>query len=95
MTDDDEYTEPMNDCRKCGSGNVSLMTGTALFHGGDEYFVLCFDCAAAGESSYDFGVKADEHECSETAKQFWNAHGPTTSRPSIVALFSKSREAQP
>lgn len=92
MTGDNELTEPMSACPECGSDNVSLMSGTALFHDGEEHFVLCFNCAAAGESSYDFGVETDKEGCMETAKQFWNAHGAIGRRSAIVALFGRAAQ---
>jgi hypothetical protein len=53
---------------------------------------MCFDCAAAGESSYDFGIKKDAEECRFAAREFWNSHGWTSKRSSIVALFSQGEE---
>ena len=90
--DDDDDNEYIENCRNCGSAKICQMEGTALFFGGNEYWVMCFDCAAAGESSYDFGIKEDAEECRFVAREFWNSHGWTSKRSSIVALFSQGEE---
>jgi hypothetical protein len=59
---------------------------------GEFDFFVGFDCAAAGESSYDFGIKKDAEECRFAAREFWNSHGWTSKRSSIVALFSQGEE---
>ena len=82
----DEYLE---NCRKCGGSYICQMEADALFIGGHEYWVMCFECGAAGESSHDFGTEADAEECRFVARDFWNAHGWTTMRPSVIALFSR------
>ena len=91
MTDfphwDDNENEELTKCRNCGGENISEIEGTAVLVGGKEYFVMCFDCYAASEPSYDFGIEADAEECRFMARSFWNAHGWSTYRPGVAGLF--------